>query len=322
MRILAISLLLFGCAAPRSHAEVALEIVSCPTEVFSFEPVYVLYSIRNTGSEALYLPAEHGPGRGPEIFVGIGDAEPSRETGLIVDHISPHATRTMWLAPGERWYFLEDVGRRARMLEGTMSIQAVFSSSGTCGDQLVGGRTTLSLNALRSESISVGDRIFDSFACWEGESRSLATRIVVRRGSSPEDREAEEALKRERKLVYNNEMGTWTLTRAWDAGKRFPKSHLGYAVLASGSASVLDKMKAVELQPGNALNPWVRGAIAKDALDYRSTCWRGQALELGVAIPELNVAPGFRDYLEQYDWALEHRLCPQRIREERLKAEN
>jgi hypothetical protein len=53
---------LLGCSAA-AQSEVRVDVVSMPSEIYSFEPLYVLYSLTNRSSEPVYLPAEGWRGK-------------------------------------------------------------------------------------------------------------------------------------------------------------------------------------------------------------------------------------------------------------------
>ncbi len=300
---------LLGCSTA-AQSEVRVDVVSMPEEIYSFEPLYVLYSLTNRSSEPVYLPAEGWRGRGAEIQVGLNGEAPTWETGLAVDFIFPHAMQTMWLAPGERWLFLEDVGPRIRILEGDATIQVVLSSKGLCGDEQVGGREVFPLAPLHTERRTVGSVQFDSYRCWEGEVRSEARTVRILKADSASDLEAESALRSRRKLTVKADGATWTFDPPANFVEQFPQSHFAYAALARRASSVAEKLRAVQLQPANRLNRWLNGAIGRDVLNYRSSCWDGQHLTFEFSISDLDLAPGLRDYLDQYQWTLENRTCP------------
>lgn len=303
---------LLGCSAA-AQSQVRVDVVGMPSEIYSFEPLYVLYSLTNPSSEPVYLPAEGWRGRGAEIQVGLNGAPPTWETGLIADSVFPHAMQAIWLAPGERWLFLEDVGPRIRILEGQATIRVVLSSKGLCGDEQVGGRQAFPLAPLHTGRRTVGSVQFDSYRCWEGEVHSEERAVRVLRPDSTSDLEAEAALRSRRKLTLKVDGATWVFDPPGDLAERFPHSHFAYAALARRASSVAEKLRAVQLQPENPLNRWVNGAIGEDVLRYGSSCWDGQQLQFDFSIADLNLAPGLRDYLDQFKWALENRTCPLKL---------
>lgn len=302
---------LLACSVA-AQSEVRVDVVSMPNKIYSLEPLYVLYSLTNASSEPVYLPAEGSRGNGAEIQVGLNGAPPTSQTGLIGDSLFPHAMQSIWLAPGERWLFLEDVGARIRILEGEATIRVVLSSKGLCGDEQVGGRHVFPLAPLHTERRTVGVLQFDSYRCWEGEVHSEDRTVRVLKADSTSDLEAEAALRGWRKLTVKADSVTWVFDPPGDLAERFPQSHFAYAALARRASHVIEKLRAVQLQPANLMNRWLNAAIGRDVLNYRSSCWDGQHLTFDFSLADLSLAPGLRDYLDQYEWALENRICPLR----------
>jgi hypothetical protein len=217
----------------------------------------------------------------------------------------------MWLAPGERWLFYEDVGYRLGLLEGEVAIQAVMSSQGHCHDQQIGGRRSFPLEPLFIETVTRGVRSLPVYRCWEGEARSSVWPLSVKAPTSPIDLEAREYLLQNRSLSLNQETGRWYLMSAgYRIRDKFPSSHYTYAFLARIGSNVHEKQLAVDLQQDNTLNPWVVGAIARHYLDHRSSCWKGESLGLDYSIEDLALPAGVGEYLAQYRWQLENRHCP------------
>ena len=72
-------------------------------------------------------------------------------------------------------------------------------------------------------------------------------------------------------------------------------------------------------RPDHPLAPWVRGAIAKRALDFQSSCWDRKKWPFdrsGKQPPSFDASllpAGLPEFLEQYRWYLEHRYCPRAI---------
>jgi hypothetical protein len=303
--------------------QVSVEILSAPREVASFGPLYVLYSIENIGTAPVYLPAdEEEPGRGHALHMSRFGEAPARLIGLpIAERLLPHAERTMWLAPGERWLFYRDIGRHVHVLEGELSIQAVLSSKGLCHAGQEYGRQSFPLEPLYVETVSRGVRVEPVYRCWKGEALSSVWNVTVKQPSTPRDLEVFEYL-RERGAVEHRGEGMWWLQPQFAIRfeERFPTSHYSYAHLVHQS-SILPKIRAVELQPDHPMTPWVNGAIARKVLDTRSSCWRHATKPVDFPIDELELPDGVREYLDQYQWYLENRRCPNQLEEERQRQE-
>lgn len=304
-----VPLVLALLAAFSAHAQVAVEILDMPTEIYSFEPVWVLFAVQNTGRSPIYLPAEGAPKHGPGIYIGRNGEKPTPSLGIYGDRLFSHAQNTMWLAPGERWLFYRDAGSRIGVLEGDVSIQAVMSSDGRCGDQVTYGRHNYPLTAERRlETVRTGVVEADVYRCWQGEARSNERSLHVRKPDAPEDVEARDYLLRERSMVEDRERGTWRLRWASKIDRLYPTSHYTYALLARQS-SIYATLEALKLQPENRLNPWLRGALAQRVLEQTSRCSEAPPLKVEVSIEDLEVPAGVRQYLEQHAWYVEHRLC-------------
>jgi hypothetical protein len=282
-----------------------------PAEVYSFEPVYVLYSVENTGASPVYLPAESAPHLGPGVYVAARGETP-RPNGIVHgDRAYAHAGESMSLGPGERWLFYEKITRSSLYaLEGQFSVQAVMSSSGLCGEKLKYGRHSREMApSLYLETKKVG--VFEKkvYSCWRGETRSNVWTLTVKRPRDSVDGLAHEYLERTGGLKYYPDSGEWRIKQVVSIEEKHPNSHYTYALVA-GATSVFAKMRAVALQPDNPLNPWVMGDVARQVLDYRSSCWSHQPREFDLSIEQLELPAGVHAYLEQYAWYLENRHCP------------
>lgn len=302
--------------SPSMEGQVAIELINMPSEVYSFEPVYVLYSVENIGQTPLYLPAEGPPDRGPGIYFAPLGQTPRPPRGPVPGRAYPHALSTMWLAPGERWLFYKDIGHHIGILSGEMAVQAVLSSEGRCGDRQLYGRRSFPLQSLHAGTIERGVIAYNVYRCWEGEARSNTWRLTVKKPTGAVDAAAHDYLIQNRGLHYAAETDTWRLHQIPGLDKKFPRSHYTYAALAAAT-SVYSKKQAVELQPENPLNSWVMGAIARHVIGSRSRCWPHGPLKLELSIDELELPEGVRDYLEQHEWYLANRHCPRVIEEGR-----
>jgi len=294
-------------AAVSARGQVAVELLNMPARVRSFEPVYVLFSVENTGTKPVYLPAESMPGRGPAVYFAPVGQEP-RWFGVTGDWVFPHAKETLWLAPGERWLYYKDISYWMGVLEGEVTVQVVLSSDGHCGSDQVGGRQTYPLEPLHEDTLKVGMKSFEVYRCWQGEVRSNEWTLTVERPMSAVDQRAFEYLEEHRGLVHEKGGGRWRLIRGAGLEERFPTSNYTYAVLAREASSLEEKRRAIEIQPSHPLNPWVEAAIQRQMLDAaakqgRSVQWRSSSPpEERTALPS-----GVAEYLDQHAWALQHR---------------
>jgi hypothetical protein len=229
---------------------------------------------------------------------------------LISYNLFP-ATSSMWLAPGERWLYYRNFAWELSALEGDFDVQAVLSSAGGCTDQLTGGRSAFPMESLYLETLSSGTASARLYRCWEGEVRSEKRRLRVVRSRDPVDEQAFEFLVQNHYLFQHLDGPMeWTMRLGMRAVAPFPTSHFSYAALTQDESQVASLMRALELQPGNPLNPWVRGALGRRVIDYRSSCWKGQQLVFDLDLATLDVPAGVGDYLKQYAWEVENRHCP------------
>lgn len=178
--------------------------------------------------------------------------------------------------------------------------------------------TVNSAEPLFLETIERARQQARTYRCWEGEARSNVRTVTVIKPTSMADREAFDYLVEQRGITYVHETEAWKLRAAfaYRVKERYPTSHFAYAVLAAGFSKAHEKLRAIELQPTNPLNPWVKGAIARQALDHQSSC---RELEpptfdfYGTSVPSvdgLEVSEEIREYLDQHAWYLENRYCP------------
>ncbi|MEO8195635.1 MAG: hypothetical protein ABI689_02820 [Thermoanaerobaculia bacterium] len=295
------------------QAEIAVEILAMPTEAFSFEPIYILYSVQNRGATPVLLPNGGLPREGAVIYFAPKGESPRYVSHLIVHRAFPLSARSLWLAPGESWLFYSNISSRLAALEGEFDVQAVMSGDGLCGGQQTGGRRAFPFQPHYLETLSSGIGRMKVYRCWQGEVRSPTRSLRIRQPMAPVDQAALMDLLRQRKLLHNEDRTQWSMSRASDLYKKFPMSHYAYAALTRDASQIGSLQRALELQPHNPLNPWVLGSIAMRVLDYRSSCWDGQKMTFDLAIEELELPPGVREYLGQYVWSLEHWDCPRKI---------
>jgi hypothetical protein len=299
---------LFLSAASVS-GEIEVEILNLPKQVYSTEPVYVLYLLRNTGSEPELLPAEGHGDRGVELYWSR-DGKWKRINTVVATYVWPHAIRSMWLAPGESWLFYQDVGYSLSGKGGEIQLQAVLMSSGRCGGKIWLGRHDFDLSSRYIETIHRGVLSERSYRCWKGEVRSEPKGLRIAHPRSAADRAAEAELRRTRRILENRETGDWSVQRHWDIPEKYPQSHIAYGFLARAGGNWTEKLNAIELQPDNPLNPWVWGALAAEAIDAHSSCASKPGPPVTLAQAARNLPGGVRGYLHQYNWYLEHRYCP------------
>ncbi|MBZ0113304.1 MAG: hypothetical protein K8J08_12655, partial [Thermoanaerobaculia bacterium] len=319
--LLAGSLMLLAVSGARG--DVALTIVNMPSDVLNFDPAYVLYAVENRGTAPVYLPGGQGtPMWGFSIYIASTGEELRPIPGPKRLSITPFPTRSMWLSPGERWMFYQDIGPALAALKGEIRVQAVLSSMGRCGDEQLYGRSAFPLEPLRIDTFqrSPTGRSWAVYRCWEGEVRSEARTLTVHESTDPIDREARVFVKEESQRPKANDesiRGSKTSPRGLDV--LFPRSRYTFGYLTRAGSNIHARMLALELQPDHPLAPWVRGAIAKRALDFQSSCWDRKKWpfdRLGKQPPSFDASllpAGLPEFLEQYRWYLEHRYCPRAI---------
>lgn len=249
-------LLTFSCLSSLRPVagQIAVEILDLPPSVFSFEPIWVTFEVRNDGHWPLLVPADACSGQGTFLEVGwVG--EPLEPPYPISDCRSK---RLAWLPPDGRRLFLQQVTPRAR---GTLEIEAVVRSRAQCVGSVIGaGRAQV-------EPAGVNERGGSEFECWEGEARSQRVAVGVAAPTSDVDRAAAEFLELDQVRWRNNPRVSFLL-RLKELVARFPTSHYTYAAYgiawrgAGVTRGVGAMMTPVLLQPENPLNPWAAGAMA------------------------------------------------------------
>ena len=212
--------------------------------VYSFEPVVVVFEVRNDADRPALIP-EYGC-RNQGTFLAMGKRGEQLEDQCHVYDLE--VRHFAWVPPGERRLFLSHVTAGE---EGLFEIQAVVRSSGHCLGSLVGA-TQLSLPPVR-EVEGLGPR----FDCWEGEVRSEPSFVEVRIPTDPVDFAAARFLEIEE---AKNVSAVLTL-KLRELVERFPTSHYTYAARYAAGGP-LGALAGIEDQPGNALNKWVASAAA------------------------------------------------------------
>lgn len=284
-----------------TSGEIQLEIVGAPEQVYSYEPVPVVYEARNAGSVGVAIPAEGCGGLGG--YLEVGPAGESLQVPFLVNDCVPD--RLVWLEPGERWLFLQDVTPGE---EGLFEIQAVLRSRATCTGRPAGPHRKL----------ITGDA-GKPYECWEGEVRSQRIAVTVDKPTTAEDRSAAEFLMHERPNWKSN----WKRQLASmyrELFERFPGSHYTYAAARAG-ADFPAMVNVVILQPDNPLNPWVAGAMAVQLAHRSEPCAPahterfadspGLAERFERAIAAYPPPKPLRDYLRQQAMVHATEECPE-----------
>lgn len=244
-------MLAFSCLLGLSPVagQIAVEILDVPPSVFSFEPIWVTFEVRNDGHWPLLVPADACSGQGTFLEVGwVG--EPLEPPYPVYDCRSK---RLVWLPPDGRRLFLQQVAPGAR---GTFEIEAVVRSRYRCVGSVIGaGRAQV-------EPAGVNEWGAWEFECWEGEARSQRAAVGVAVPTSDVDRAAAEFLELDH-VRWRNSPRVSFMLRLKELVARFPTSHYTYAAYGFATRGQLGAMMApVLLQPENPLNPWAAGAMA------------------------------------------------------------
>lgn len=221
-----------------------VRILESPGTVYSYEPVIVVFEVRNDEDRPALIP-EYGC-RNQGTFLAVGRRGEQLEDQCQVYDLE--VRHFAWVAPGERRLFLAHVTAGK---EGLFEVEAVVRSSGLCLGTLVGG-TRIPLPPVR-EVEGAGPR----FDCWDGESRSETAFVEIRVPTDSVDLEAARFIEIE---SAKNVSAVLTL-KLRELGEKFPTSHYTYAArFAAGGP--LGALVGVEDQPGNPLNRWVVSAAA------------------------------------------------------------
>ena len=106
MKTLLLAVVLLFVAGRSSRAEAGLEvaILGMPTAVFSFEPVPVLFEVKNVGHAPLLVPATADSETGAAILTAAPGKELRARNYASGLKLGRHAPPSMWLEPGERWF--------------------------------------------------------------------------------------------------------------------------------------------------------------------------------------------------------------------------
>lgn len=303
-------LALWGLLLPSlAWGHVEVEILAAPQRVYSFEPVLVVFEARNEGAVGLAIPAE-GSGGEEGAYLEIGPTGETLEIASLVYDGWPN--RLVWLEPGERWLFLQDV---TPGFEGRFDIQAVLRSLGECTGRPVGPHRQ-SMKAVREVGELVPSRPYD---CWNGTARSQRVTVTVEVPDTAVDRSAAEFLELDH-VRWKNNWKASLIYRVRELFDRFPTSHHTYAAFRA-AGDYLSMLDVVILQPDNPLNPWIAGAMAAGLAHRHRPCARphkerpGGPPDLAERYQRVIAAypppKPLQDYLRQE--ALEHASeeCPQ-----------
>lgn len=241
-------------------AQVEVRILAAPERVYSFEPVPVVFEARNEGAAGLAIPAE-GSGGEEGGYLEIGPTGEELEIASLIHDGVPR--RLVWLEPGERWLFLQDVAPGS---EGRFDIRAVLRSLGQCTGRPVGPHRQ-SIKAVREVGLVVPSRPND---CWEGEARSERLTVTVQVPDTEVDRSAAEFLELDH-VRWKNNWKASLIYQLRELFERFPTSHYTYAAFKA-AGDYPSMLNVVILQPDNPLNPWVAGAMAAGRAHRRRPC--------------------------------------------------
>lgn len=230
-----------------SEGQLSVEILDASSSVYSYEPVYVTFEVRNEGANPVVIPADLCSVEGASLVAGHRGEDRSERAGQA----GCPSGRVVWLPPGGRWLFFQNFGLGA---EGEFEVQAIFRSPGQCHGRPVGP------NGHRIRAVRPALRGSRPYDCWSGEARSEPIDIVVQIPASEVDIAAGKLLELDHVRWKNN----WKVGLILNVKKlyqKYPASHYAYAAIwaTSGSGSMLN---VVILQPENPLNPWVVGAMA------------------------------------------------------------
>lgn len=233
---------------------ITVAILDAPSTVYSYEPVFVVFEVRNSGREPVLIPVHGCRGQGTVLEVGPR-GEPLADRCRIYDL---EVRYFAWVRPGDRRLFFSHVALGA---EGLFEIEAVVRSPGECIGSLV-GPVMLPLPSVR-EIEGVGPR----FECWSGEARSQPILVDVKIPTSEVDLAAAEALQ----LANVKNWHAKLILSSKELLERFPTSHYTYAATyAQGGAYGV--LAGIERQPDNPLNRWAAAAVAATVLGKTRRC--------------------------------------------------
>lgn len=251
--ICASTVVFFFCATS-GQSQVAIEILDAPSSVFSYEPAYVVFEVRNEGDEPVVIPVGYCFAQGVALSAGRA-GEPLRND---VGSSTCGSAGLVWLAPGERRLFFHSIGLGA---EGAFELQATLRSPGQCAGRPLGPEE---YRIVPTRPVTPSSRPYD---CWSGEATSRRSEVLVEVPTGEADLAAAEFLVLDHVRWRNNWKVALTLSMR-DLYHRFPTSHYTYAAFWAAGGGGASMLNVTVLQPDNALNHWVAGAVAA-SLAYR-----------------------------------------------------
>lgn len=248
-RILGLVLALSALLPARPvEAQIAVKILDAPASVFSFEPVYVTFEVRNEGKKLVDIPGDGCSGAG--AFVEVGPRGGPFYDPFPIYDCTPNQIIT--LAPGTRWLFFQKVQLGA---QGEYEVRAVLRSSGQClGQPFRSQRERLEA----ARHVVTGTAPYD---CWAGDEASQRVPVGVKVPDSEIDLAAAEYLEIDNPRWSGGNWKSALIHRVRDLFRQFPTSHYTYAAYSS-AFSAFGMLNVVILQPDNPLNPRVAVAMS------------------------------------------------------------
>lgn len=285
-----------------------VEVLDAPPSVYSYEPIYVTFEVRNEGDGPVVIPVDRCPVEGASLHYGRSGEELDNETGRL----ACPSRRLVWLPPGGRWLFFRILGMGA--VEGRYQIQAVFRSPGQCWGPPIGPERD---RIVAVRPIELGSRPFD---CWSGEAKSQRVEVDVQVPRAEVDVAAAEYLELDH-VRWKNNWNTAFILGFRDLFRRFPTSHYAYAASSAIGGGGTGMVNVVILQPDNPLNRWAAAAMAQDRAYRNRPCatpwsWRpGASEDLDERIDRVIAAypppEPVRAYLRQLDLEYAAEACPE-----------
>ncbi|NJL29181.1 MAG: hypothetical protein HC897_15515 [Thermoanaerobaculia bacterium] len=299
-----VGLLLLALVAGSADAQVGVKILAAPTSVFSYEPVFVTFEVRNHGSEPVLIPLTGCHGVGTVLEAGL-QGEPLKDRCAIYD------------LPDGPYVWLPAGGRRVMLLpiphlgyDGLFEIEAVVRTTGKCSGAIVGEVR------LPSPPIREDEHMGRYFDCWEGEARSQRILVNVEVPTSEVDRAAAELIK----APFRGDPMVGLTLNIRQLREQFPTSHYTYAAGAIGG-SALGLIFAATQQPDNPLNPFAVGVMQAQIAALTAPCarptdfqnmqpekWRRQYEAL---VAKHEPPQSLRDYVEQVKRDGAAQECPE-----------
>lgn len=286
--------------------QVAIEILGAPSSVFSYEPAYVVFEVRNEGSEPLVIPAGYCAAEGVALSAGRAGEDLRNDVGSS----ACGSDRLVWLAPGGRRLFFHTIGLG---VEGPFEIQATLRSPGQCVGRPVGSDKD---RIVPARPVTPTSRPFD---CWSGEATSRRIQVLVQVPADEADLAAAEFLELEH-VRWSNNWKVGLILNMRELYHRFPSSHYTYAAFWAAGGGGASMLNVTILQPDNPLNRWVSGAMAASLMYRNRPCatpepWGHGALsDLDERFERVIAAypppEPVQDYLHQLE--AEYEECPQR----------